>query len=389
MSEEYSEDEVKAMLEAFKEMGVKPKAHTKEEFQKWMLEFAKTEKTQQGAEAAAHSDGKEKHPTYYQPPRLPNFSGDKKGDVTFDLWKYQVECLMKEKNSESVIGRAIRNSTKGEAARVIMRLGPDATVPDIIYKLESIFGKIDTKSSVLAEFFSAKQRDDEDVASWGCRLEDLMNRAIQLNEVKPSRANAMLRNMFYEGIQPTLQDTTGHIFDKIMDFDELRRAIRRKEEEINKRKATASGYVKSVKATEAQSNLEELKAMVQKLSQDVTQMKKDMQGGKPTTGHSVHDTTPQQPYHRDGGYRGGGYRGRGNRPYRGQGRGYYGQQQQRQEADYTTQYEEPQRDQGDSNDPICFRCGQEGHLAIGCRVRLDHMRRPPLNSRRPLSRRGR
>ena len=164
-----------------------------------------------------------------------------------------------------MIGRAIRNSTKGEAARVIMRLGPDATVPDIIYKLESIFGKIDTKSSVLAEFFSAKQRDDEDVASWGCRLEDLMNRAIQLNEVKPSQANGMLRNMFYEGIQPNLQDTTGHIFDKIMDFDELRRAIRRKEEEVNKRKAPTSGHVKSVKATEAQSNLEELKAMVQKL----------------------------------------------------------------------------------------------------------------------------
>ena len=382
MSSDYSEEEVKAMLEAFKEMGVKPKAKTKEEFQKWMLDYSKGAISKHGqAGASAQQGGQDKHPTYFQPPRLPNFSGDKKGDVTFDLWKYQVECLHKENHSESVIARAIRNSVKGEAARVIMRLGSDASVVDIVYKLESIFGKIDTKSSVLAEFFSAKQRDDEDVAAWGCRLEDLINKAIELEQVKPSQVNDMLRNMFYEGMRPSLQDTTGHIFDKTTDFDELRRAIRRKEEEMNKRKEPATGHVKSIKSSEAQSNLDELRAMVQKLSEDMTQMRKDMHEGRPGT--ASQSTTPQQTY-----YRGSGYRGRGNRPYnRGQGRGQgnYGQQQQ----GYAQYHEEPQREEEDSSEPICFRCDQEGHLAIGCRVRLDHMRRPPLNRRRPMSRRGR
>ena len=88
MSSDYSEDEVKAMLEDFKEMGVKPKAKTKDEFQKWMLDFSKgaISKHGQQAGASAQQGGQDKHPTYYQPPRLPTFSGDKKGDLLFPLF---------------------------------------------------------------------------------------------------------------------------------------------------------------------------------------------------------------------------------------------------------------------------------------------------------------
>lgn len=34
---------------------------------------------------------------YVQPPRIATFSGDddSKGDTTYDLWKYEVECLQK------------------------------------------------------------------------------------------------------------------------------------------------------------------------------------------------------------------------------------------------------------------------------------------------------
>lgn len=42
----------------------------------------------------------------------------------------------------------------------------------------------------------------------------------------------------------------------------------------------------------------------------------------------------------------------------------------------------------DNQEPTCHRCNQKGHIAIGCRVRLDHSNRA-LNFRRPLSRRGR
>lgn len=86
----------------------------------------------------------------------------------------------------------------------------------------------------------------------------------------------MFQNMFYEGMKSTLQDTTGYIFEKIRDVDEPRKAVRRKEEEMNKKKTFTSGQVKQVKTTESQSNINQLKEIVQKLlvSLDVTDMKR-------------------------------------------------------------------------------------------------------------------
>ena len=40
------------------------------------------------------------------------------------------------------------------------------------------------------------------------------------------------------------------------------------------------------------------------------------------------------------------------------------------------------------NTVICWRCGQEGHIQVGCRVRIDHLKRP-LNFVRPASGGGR
>ena len=37
---------------------------------------------------------------------------------------------------------------------------------------------------------------------------------------------------------------------------------------------------------------------------------------------------------------------------------------------------------------ICWRCGQVGHIALGCYVCLDHTKRESLNSNRPASNGG-
>ena len=166
-----------------------------------------------------------------------------------------------------------------------MRLGHDATITDILDKFESVYESVHGKATVLSEFYSAKQGDD-DVANWGCRLEDLLNQAIREGLVQASAANNMLCSMFYEGLRPALKDATGFIFDKVQTFDELRREIRNKEEEINKRQPDNDQSVQSV--TSQNKELDDLKSMVQKLTTDVSDMKNNFNGVGHYQNHGYH-----------------------------------------------------------------------------------------------------
>lgn len=53
-----------------------------------------------------------------------------------------------------------------------MSLGPNATVDKIMYKLDSIYGTVEEKETLMANFYSAKQQESEDISALGCRLED-------------------------------------------------------------------------------------------------------------------------------------------------------------------------------------------------------------------------
>ena len=56
------------------------------------------------------------------------FCGDSKSDATYDVWRYEVECLLNESYKPETISHAIRRSLKGEASRVVMHLGPGASI---------------------------------------------------------------------------------------------------------------------------------------------------------------------------------------------------------------------------------------------------------------------
>ena len=114
--------------------------------------------------------------TFYFP-KFSIFSGEDprpKTESTFEEWKYEVNCLRRDKIcSDTVIGQAIRKSLKGQAKKVLLPVGSEATVTDILERLEGVFGNVATPMSILQEFYSVSQKIDEKVAAWGLRLEKI------------------------------------------------------------------------------------------------------------------------------------------------------------------------------------------------------------------------
>ena len=70
----------------------------------------------------------------WQRPRIPTFSGDLKGETSFDVWKFEVKCIVREGNySNTVVLQSIRNSFKGQARNLLLRLQQRSFTTEILY----------------------------------------------------------------------------------------------------------------------------------------------------------------------------------------------------------------------------------------------------------------
>ncbi|XP_062566718.1 uncharacterized protein LOC134229024 [Saccostrea cucullata] len=374
-----SKEEKEQLMKTLEAMNLKPKADTPADLLGWMSEVVavgkesgaipKTPKTPIKPEPFSPFSNTTMDFTtpFKHPVRIAMFSGGK-SDSTYELWRYEVTCLSKEGYSKDTIMNAIRRSLKGEPANVLMRLGPVSTIEEILQKFDSIYGNVLGTEDILAEFYSARQKSDEDCAAWSVRLEELLNQAVKKGKISPANANDMLRTMFYKGLRQELKDISGHIFQITPDFDKLRVAIRKIEMD---HQPGITVKPKQVIAKSAQSTTDErfsqIQAQIQQLSTQIQQMAKPQ-----------HHNQPPQYYQY------------GPRPSFQRGRGNFHQYKRRpQYAEMPTPPEvmsDPApatRDQ-QKGKIVCFRCHQEGHLAIGCRVKLDHQRKQGhLNSNRP------
>ncbi|XP_046558940.1 paraneoplastic antigen Ma1 homolog [Haliotis rubra] len=176
--------------------------------------------------------------TLTQAPRLPSFSGEQKGETSFEVWKYQVECLLQNKSlSQQVVANTVQHSLRGKAATIAMCLGPEADLKQLISKLESIFGSVDRNQSLLACFYGARQGESEDVAVWDCRLEHLLNQAATQGSIPLETRSEMLRTQLWSGSKPDLRDLTAHVFDQGNSYEDLLRALRRAEADLQQRGA--------------------------------------------------------------------------------------------------------------------------------------------------------
>ena len=378
---ELSQYELEHIASVFKEMNVKPKADTPEDFKQWMTNYVAHMSTEGDANVKKEqnatndqSSASSKVTSHYIP-KISCFSGDgSKQDTTYDLWRYEVDCLIKEKYSEETIAQSMRRSLRGDAGKVAMRLGPEASVAKILDKIESVFGTIERGETIMEQFYSARQEKGEDSMSWSCRLEELYRKAVIKGVAKREESNEKLRSKYWNGLHQWICDITGYKFDALIDFDELRKEIRLVEKEHDTKKAQTHMAVAS--ESEQSDDFKELKGMIQQLTTKVNALEnRDRKSEEHnTSNHSSKYTGPndRQPNRGRGNYRAHGYRGYQERSYPTYDN-YDG---------YAYGYQDMEAYETEDGEPICFRCKQPGHLALGCRVRMDHSKHA-LNYRRP------
>lgn len=282
---EFTPEEGEQLLEAFKALGVKPKADTPEETEETEVDSGKVLQGKTHGLATVNP----------QWPRLSTFSGDDSNitDASFDLWRYEVTCVLEGKlHPKETVRQAIRRSLRGQAARVAMHLGPTANSTDILKKLEGVYGSVEVGQTLLSEFYAARQKKGEDVVSWGCHLEDLMDRAQRQGLVPEREANEMLRAQFWANLNQKLKDSSIHKLDTIKDFDALRVEIRCIEREYknaeteevsegNKSKPATQSQRAAASITEGpptheQESVNELKGIVSQMTNQLASMQQQM-----------------------------------------------------------------------------------------------------------------
>ena len=188
-------------------------------------------------------------------PRFPIFSGDDKSDVTFDVWKFEVKCAIREGTcSNAWIAQSIRSSLRGKARSLLLTLPGIATPDQIIWKLEGVYGNIYPSEQLIQQFYAAKQEPKESVAEYGMRLEGLLQTCIDRGDISSGVRNDMLRSKLWSGLRDAnLRNASRFKYDAITDFETLRMELRTIELDMNNANAasdtsaSASGTSKDTK----------------------------------------------------------------------------------------------------------------------------------------------
>ncbi len=220
------------------------------------------------------------------PPRISQFSGDSgaKGDVSYTQWRFEVSSLRRDGNySAALVLQAVRRSIRGTASEVLLNLGEEVTIEDVLKKFELVFGNILPADVILEQFYTARQRDTEAVATWACRLEELVSqlRAKDAGGTTGDAAKSMLRSKFYSGLRcGVLRNSLRHRYDAGATYEELLMAARVAELEEDSEKKKATAKVNQATTVDSQTAkkldkvlaaLEDVQKRLEKLEVDKTQ----------------------------------------------------------------------------------------------------------------------
>lgn len=161
-------------------------------------------------------------------PRFSTFSGEEKCETSFDVWKNDVECALRDGVcSPNIILQSIRSSLKGKARSLLLTLPTDATPAQILTKLDGVFGNIYPTEKLIQQFYATQQEERETVVDYGLRLECILQRCIERKAISLDARNEMLRTKLWSGLKDSnFRNSSRYKYDTIKDFEALRRELR-------------------------------------------------------------------------------------------------------------------------------------------------------------------
>ena len=81
----------------------------------------------------------------------------------------------------------------------------------IITRFQSVCGTVEAPERLLAQLYGSKQAENEDVSSWGCRIENHLIKSLKRQgDVHHPDTNEMLWSVFWRGLRKELCDISDH-----------------------------------------------------------------------------------------------------------------------------------------------------------------------------------
>lgn len=83
----------------------------------------------------------------------------KKGEVKYEVWNFEVKCLQNSRQyQEHILLLAVRNCLKGLARRMLVSVGDNASLKDIMKKLDGFFGNVASGETLMQSFYNDRQK---------------------------------------------------------------------------------------------------------------------------------------------------------------------------------------------------------------------------------------
>ena len=277
-------------------------------------------------------------------PKIQNFSGEQnKGEVSWPCFKFEVDSLLAEGLfSQEQILHGIRKAAKGNAAESLRRLGVGVNLQQVLIKLESVYGDIESKEVILRSLYNCTQKPNESVSSFASRVEDLFDKAVGVGGVKKNDFE-ILKGVLYQGLRKELKHMAAYKHDTVNNYDTFKIELRKLELDLIDEKNSETKPCKPVVTPET-SEINEIKNLLKKLNERIDKIENEKSG--------KYEHVQYRPYTSRGERRGQFY------PNRGERRGFRSQVGRNFRPSRPTSSFTFARS--------CHKCGQTGHFQAQC-----------------------